>query len=77
MWEMLADELALEKGYLIKDYPTKWRQAKNMAIQKDKKDYSEDSAFALACRLFLELGGQRKEWINKRFGVAGKCRRIN
>lgn len=58
-FERLADELAIEKGYLIKDYPSKWKQAKDTAIRMDKSEYSEESAFALACRLFLELGGKR------------------
>ena len=60
-FEKLADELAIEKGYLIKEYPSKWKQAKDAAIRMDKSEYGlgEDSAFSVACRLFLELGGKR------------------
>lgn len=51
------DLLAIERGLLIKDYPVKWKQAKSQALRADKLSYSEDSAFELACRFFLELGG--------------------
>ena len=59
--DKLADELAIEKGYLVKEYPSKWKQAKDIAIRMDKSKYGlgEDSAFSVTCRLFLELGGKR------------------
>ncbi len=53
-----TDEMALERGLKIREYPGKWSQAKNLALNYRKDKYEEDTAFALAYRLFLELGGE-------------------
>lgn len=54
------DELAIERGLLIKEYPSKWKQAKSVAIRADKDSYAEGTAFEYACRLFLQLGGKQE-----------------
>jgi len=53
-----VDELAIQRGLKIKDYPNKWESAKNLALLVGKHTYKEESAFEAACRMFLELGGE-------------------
>ena len=54
----LCDELAIERGLKIREYPGKWKTAKDIALHARKDKYAEESAFELACRNFLELGGE-------------------
>lgn len=55
------DNTALEMGLDIINYSGKWKEAKRLAFSTDKRDYQEGelTAFNVACRLFLELGGER------------------
>lgn len=53
-----TDELAIERGLKIRDYPGKWKQAKDVALRMPKDSYPEDTAFDLSHRLFLELGAE-------------------
>lgn len=58
------DNKAIGKGLDIKNYPVKWRQARDLAI-KEKSVSTPKSFFIthfdLACKNFLELGGQTIE----------------
>ena len=53
-----TDELAIERGLQIKEFPSKWVDAKDLALLRLKHYHSEESAFELACRFFLELGAE-------------------
>lgn len=53
-----SDELAIERGLDIKNYPVKWKQALDIALRADKDSYTEGNAFEYACRCYVELGGQ-------------------
>ena len=55
------DNTAIERGLDIENHPAKWKQAKKLAFQTDRRDFREDElcAFEVACRLFLELGGNK------------------
>ena len=57
----LLDQLAIERGLQIREYPGKWDKAKDIALRTRTDKYNEESAFDLACRIFLELGGESKQ----------------
>ncbi len=60
-FDQKTDELAIERGLQIREFPTKWKQAKDMALRMRKDRYAEESAFEWACRVYLELGGESKQ----------------
>ena len=61
MFDKKEDELAIERGLKIRDYPGKWKTAKSLALRTRKDKYPEESAFELACRHFVELGGEMQK----------------
>jgi len=56
VWEKFQIKKAIAEGLDVKNYPTKWRQAGDLAEQ-----YNGLPLFSSRCKLFLELGGQPLE----------------
>jgi hypothetical protein len=52
---------AISEGLLIKDYPVKWRQARELAVKEKEVRWSKTPVFRIACKFFLELGGGVKQ----------------
>ncbi|MDQ3130527.1 MAG: hypothetical protein M3Q99_07180 [Acidobacteriota bacterium] len=57
----LSDQLAIERGLQIREYHGKWNAAKEIALRTRTDKYAEESAFELACRIFVELGGEMRK----------------
>ena len=57
LFDRQVDRLAIERGLQIREYPTKWKDAKDIALRTRTDKFPEESAFELACRVFVELGG--------------------
>ena len=55
------EHLAIERGLLICEYPGKWKDALDIAIRARKDEYTEESSFEFACRVFVELGGESRQ----------------
>jgi hypothetical protein len=61
MFDQKVDELAIERGLQIREFPGKWKTAKSHALWTRKDKYPEESAFEAACRIFVELGGEMQK----------------
>lgn len=55
------EQLAIERGLLIREYHGKWKDAVGIALRARKDEYDEESAFEFACRVYLELGGESRQ----------------
>jgi hypothetical protein len=58
------NEKAIKRGLHIKDYPVKWRQARELTLSDESYRPPTKTIFDEACKTYVELGGgASKEFI--------------